>query len=97
MYSTTRIDEILAKLEEAHLRLLWVCLDCPKDDQGTFCGEWIKNRCDQERIAFHQGWLRKLANLDVLQRRDSSRRGGRRYYSIKDDAGVRQLLALQPA
>jgi hypothetical protein len=72
-------------------------LEYPKDGYDTFCGEWIKNQCDQQGIAFHQGWLRKLANLGLLERLDSSRGGSRRYYRIKDTSLVREVLALQPA
>ena len=68
MHSYPRVDEILAQLEDVHLRLLRVCHDFPKDGNGTFCGEWIRNQCEQQGIPFHQGWLRKLANLGLLGR-----------------------------
>jgi hypothetical protein len=97
MHSNPRVDQILAQLEGVHLRLLRVCQDYPKDGLGTFCGEWIKNYCEQQGIPFHQGWLRKLANLGLLERHDQSRGGNRRYYRISDTALVREILALQPA
>lgn len=97
MHSNPRVDEILTQLEEVHLRLLRVCQDFPKDGHGTFCGEWIRNQCEQQGTAFHQGWLRRLANLGLLERLDSSRGGSRRYYRIKDAALVQEVLALQPA
>ena len=97
MHSDQRVDEILAQLEDVHLRLLRVCLDYPKDGHGTFCGEWIRHRCGQQGIPFHQGWLRKLANLGLLERHDLSRGGSRRYYRIKDATLVQEVLALQPA
>lgn len=97
MHSNPRVDEILTQLEDVHLRLLRVCLEYPKDGYATFCGEWIRSRCEQEGVPFHQGWLRKLANLGLLERLDSSRGGSRRYYRIRDAALVREILALQPA
>jgi len=71
-------------------------VDCPKDGHGTFCGEWIKNRCEQQGIPFSPGWLRKLANLGLLERHDLSRGGNRRYYRIKDSALVQDVLSMQP-
>jgi hypothetical protein len=97
MHSNQRVDQILAQLEDVHRRLLRVCQDFQKDGDGTFCGEWIRNRCEQEGVPFHQGWLRKLANLGLLEREDSSRGGNRRYYRINDAALVQEVLALQPA
>jgi hypothetical protein len=97
MHSNAQVDEILAQLEDAQLRLLRVCLEFPKDGYDTFCGEWIRNQCERQGIAFHQGWLRRLANLDLLERLDSSRGGSRRYYRIKDAALIREVLAMQIA
>jgi hypothetical protein len=97
MKSNTRVDHILGQLEHDHLRLLRVCRDYPKDGNGTFCGRWIKSHCEHEGVPFHQGWLRKLANLDLLEREDSSRGGNRRYYRIKDAALIQEVLGMQPA
>jgi hypothetical protein len=90
-------ESIAAKLTPAHLRLLEVCYGYPKGESGTFCGEWIMSACQQQGVAFHQGWLTKLANLGLLVKDDSSRRGHRRYYRIEDAGLVSDVLALAGA
>jgi hypothetical protein len=81
----------------AHLRLLEVCYGYPKEESGTFCGEWITNACKQQAVPFHQGWLTKLANVGLLVKDDSSRRGHRRYYRIGNAELVREVLGLAGA
>ena len=90
-------ESIAAKLTPAHLRLLEVCFGYPRGESGTFCGEWIMNACEQQGVPFHQGWLAKLANVGLLVKDDSSRRGRRRYYRVEDAELVRVVLTLQPA
>lgn len=97
MVMDRRIHEARLHLEECHLRVLRVCMDYPTGEHGTFCGEWIMRRCEQHGVPFHQGWLRKLANVGLLERDDSSRGGNRRYYRLKDKQLLQQFLALQPA
>ncbi len=90
-------ESIAAKLTPAHLRLLEVCHGYPKAEDGTFCGEWIMHACEQQGVPFHQGWLTKLANVGLLAKDDSSRRGHRRYYRLKDAELVRDVLGLAGA
>jgi hypothetical protein len=90
-------ESIAAKLTSAHLRLLEVCYGYPKGESGIFCGEWIMSACEQQGVPFHQGWLTKLANVGLLVKDDSSRRGHRRYYRLKDAELVRDVLALAGA
>ena len=90
-------ESIAAKLTPAHLRLLEVCFGYPRGESRTFCGEWIMNACEQQGVPFHQGWLTKLANVGLLVKDDSSRRGHRRYYRVEDAELVRVVLTLQPA
>ena len=90
-------EPIAAKLTPAHLRLLEVCYGYPKGESGTFCGEWIMHACERQGVPFHQGWLTKLANVGLLEKDDSSRRGHRRYYRLKDTELVRDVLALAGA
>jgi hypothetical protein len=54
MCSNPQVDEILvyeilAELGDAHLRLLRVCQEFPKDGHGPFCGEWIRPLRTRER------------------------------------------------
>src|SRR5262245_36183225 len=86
-------ESIADRLTHAHLRLLEVCSGYPRDEAGTFCGEWIMHACEQQGVPFHQGWLTKLANVGLLVKVDSSRRGHRRYYRVMDDEFVRYVLA----
>jgi len=90
-------ESIATKLTPAHLRLLEVCYGYPRGESGTFCGEWIMNACEQQGVPFHQGWLTKLANVGLLAKDDSSRRGHRRYYRLKDADLVRDVLTLAGA
>jgi hypothetical protein len=53
--------------------------------------------CQQQRVPFHQGWLTKLANVGLFAKYDSSRRGHRRYYRLKDADLVRDVLGLAGA
>lgn len=91
------ISVILENLTADHLRLLEVCLQYPKGESGSFCGEWIMHACQKQHIPFHQAWLTKLANVGLLVKEDTSRGGHRRYYHIKDETLVREVLELQPA
>jgi hypothetical protein len=86
------IPVILESLTDDHLRLLEVCLNYPKGESGSFCGEWIMHACEQQGVAFHQAWLRKLANVGLLVKEDTSRRGHRRYYHLADVGLVQQVL-----
>jgi hypothetical protein len=85
---------IVKKLTPAHLQVLEVCQEFAKTGDGAFCGEWIMHSCQQKGISFHQGWLTKMANVGLLLKDDSSRRGHRRYYQIKDAELVRNVLGL---
>ena len=86
------ISVILEKLTADHLRLLEVCLNYPKGESGSFCGEWIMHACLDQAIPFHQAWLTKLANVGLLVKEDTSRGGHRRYYHLEDRELVRQVL-----
>jgi hypothetical protein len=86
------IPVILESLTDDHLRLLEVCLNYPKGESSSFCGEWIMHACEQQGVPFHQAWLRKLANVGLLAKEDTSRGGHRRYYHLGDVALVRQVL-----
>jgi hypothetical protein len=85
---------IVKKLTPAHLQLLKVCHEFAKTSDGAFCGEWIMHTCQEKGLPFHQGWLTKMANLGLLLREDSSRRGHRRYYRLKEAELVRDVLGL---
>ena len=87
-------EAIAVKLTPAHLRLLEVCYEYPKGESGTFCGEWIMSACQKQGVPFHQGWLTKLANIGLLMKDDSSRRGHRRYYRLRDAELVKEVLGL---
>jgi hypothetical protein len=84
MQLNPRVRYLIAQLDAAHLGLLRECLDFPIEGGEIFCGEWIRHRCEQKNIPFHQGWLRKLATLGLLERLNTSRGGSRRYYRIND-------------
>jgi hypothetical protein len=86
------IPVILERLTLDHLCLLEVCLNYPKGEFGGFCGEWIMQACQQQGVPFHQAWLTKLANVGLLVKEDTSRRGHRRYYRLADAGLVQQVL-----
>ena len=86
------IQVILERLTHDHLRLLEVCLNYPKGEYRSFCGEWIMQACQQQGVPFHQAWLTKLANVGVLVKEDTSRGGHRRYYHLADVGLVQQVL-----
>lgn len=90
-------ESLAGRLTQAHLRLLEVCSRYPRGEDGTFCGEWIMDACARQGVPFHQGWLTKLANVGLLVKVDSSRRGHRRYYRVKDAELVMDVLALAGA
>jgi hypothetical protein len=94
MTSHEMAESIGKKLTPAHLQVLDVCLEFAKTGNGAFCGEWIMHTCQQKGIPFHQGWLTKMVNVSLLLKEDSSRRGHRRYYRIKDAELVRNVLGL---
>ena len=85
-------QRILDALTPAHLRLLEVCLNYPKGESGSFCGEWIMHACMDQGIPFHQAWLTRLANVGLLVKEDTSRGGHRRYYHLGDPGLVQQVL-----
>lgn len=86
------IPVILESLTADHLRLLEVCLNHPKGECRSFCGEWIMHACEQQGVPFHQAWLTKLANVGLLVKEDTSRGGHRRYYHLADAVLVQQVL-----
>ena len=88
------VQRILEDLTPAHLRLLEVCFNYPKGESSSFCGEWIMHACQDQGIPFHQAWLRKLANVGLLVREDTSRGGRRRYYHLGDAELVKEVLGL---
>ena len=97
MTSHEMTESIVKKLTPAHLQVLEVCHDFAKTGDGAFCGEWIMHTCQEKGIPFHQGWLAKLVNVGLLLKEDSSRRGHRRYYRIKDAELVRDVMAFAGA
>jgi hypothetical protein len=86
------ISVILEKLNADHLRLLEVCMNYPKGESGSFCGEWIMHACQRQGVPFHQAWLTKLTNVGLLVKEDTSRAGHRRYYHLADVGLVRRVL-----
>jgi hypothetical protein len=88
---------ILENLTPSHLRVLEVCLKYPKGESGSFCGEWVMHACQDQGIPFHQAWLTKLANVGLLVKEDTSRRGHRRYYHLGDGELVKEVLFLAGA
>lgn len=86
------VSLLIERLTPDHLRLLEVCLHYPKGESGSFCGEWIMQACQQQGVRFHQAWLTKLANVGLLVREDTSRRGHRRYYHLGDVGLVQRAL-----
>lgn len=87
-------QRILVEMTPAHLRLLEVCLNYPKGESGSFCGEWIMHACQDQGIPFHQAWLTKLANVGLLVKEDTSRGGHRRYYHLGDGELAKEVLSL---
>jgi hypothetical protein len=90
-------QRILEDLAPAHLRVLEVCLNYPKGESGSFCGEWIMHACEDHGIPFHQAWLTKLANLGLLVKEDTSRGGHRRYYHLGDEELAKAVLGMAGA
>lgn len=79
-------------------RVLWACSDywrrgTSPPDQRMICHYWVIDPYgDRFGGTFHQGCLRRLANLGFLRQLHTVRGGGRRYYALVNPERIVELL-----
>lgn len=82
----------LARTYPDLLQLVQACLevhDAQLPYGGEFAGSWVLERAG---VRWLPGGLRRLAQFSVLERVETSRRGHRAYYRLRDPYGVRMAL-----